>query len=1561
MKRKVIAVLSAIVLTITSVVVSPFNSMPSARAAEKLTSQSQVRSGGNAEPMAVSEWTDGEKSLENANRLVTVIVELEDTSLLEKYNEGSTSLRSEQGNSFNSYLQSSEADSITTDMLKQQDSVVHKITSTRKFGASSDVTYRYTKIMNGFAIQAKYSSIEKIKKLPGVKTAYEAVTYSRVEPVMSSSTKTIGATNLWDLDYKGEGTVVAILDTGLATDHTDFQTAPSQPKYTSAGDIQTLISNNPAGLQSAVSEASTTYVNSKIPYAYDYADKDSDVKPSEESIIQNGNEHGTHVAGTVAASEADGDDVTGVAPEAQLLIMKVFSDKVGDKGASDENILAALEDTVTLDADVINMSLGAPNGFSVEDTEETKSMNEAYTRIQEAGIAMAISAGNNYSSSYQNGLSGYSLSSNPDTAMVGSPSTYLTPLSVASVVNASYHSSYFEAGGRQITYKESTVGDQPVFSSLANDSSLEFVVVPGSGAAGDYSNLDVNGKIALVKRGSISFNEKLLNAKNHGARGIIVYNNQAGSISMSISDYDIPAVSITQEDGAYLIGLEDKSLKAFAELIVSPDAHANEPSLFSSWGVTPDLKLKPEIAAPGENIYSTLPGNTFGSMSGTSMAAPHIAGCYALMKEYLSKSYSSLTDSEEVERATNMLMSTAVPATLADGTPYSPRKQGSGIVNLYNAINAGAYLYTDKAGDANGRPKLNMGDDPANTGTFTKSFYVQSVTGSAITYTPKAVVLTEATADGVLGESPENITDNAEVSVSVNDVSVVSGSAIQCSAGTGVSVSGGSIIIEPNANAKIDITITLTEAEKAFLQQQFVNGEFIEGYITLDGEGVDLSIPYMGFYGDWTSAPVFDSGAADDLQGYQQTIHSLYGITTTQSDTGETSYGLTYLGVNPFDEYAYQLIGKYNPWLYPDLYKTYMPMADPNKIAISPNGDNQLDSLELADFSLLRNVKELNYEISYTDASGKKITVLSAEDENNKAYYVRKSTYSTDSAAVIPEELAIAYGGTNGTVQGEVLPNNTVLTFKVTGILDYSQHTQANSKDILEFPITIDTEKPVLKTVSADNNTLDFTVADNQYVAAVQLYTKTDTVNPVETIVINEAEKGKETSFHINKADYDKLEGVADSDLFVKIYDYALNESEYNIDQFITTVPTSTPTSTPVPTQAAAPINTPGTVVQPGYSGGDSGTVTTPAPTQTPAPTVAPVEEVTQNQNQVPVSIKVNDDKESIAIAVTIPKDKLETMLAEAIKNQTALEIPVSTESVINQIKNSNSNKVEVSLVLNDSLITGDQIPAVDIKVDALLLQAAAKGSKDVVVTVNNEKDELLYEWSFDGTELKQKQDKLKTANLSLAVTGIADNAQLSKVINDKDIPGTVLSFRQEGLLPAQAAVKVRLADVIPQITKDTKLYVYHYNEETGKLEALPYSSDYKVDKEGCLSIRINHCSDYVVLTKQPSAKVTVSLLEQVGVKASKTVLSAKSKTKTTIKLALPETLELVSSFDKKTTGQATGAVKVSYQSSNSKVVSVNSKGKLTAKGKGTAVITTTVTLYTKEKKIFKTTIKVKA
>ena len=895
----------------------------------------------------------------------------------------------------------------------------------------ASVRYSYSLLLNGIALECAYGHIAELEALPGVKAVHMVQTYELpTEPKVTSGGGMIGAPTAWNLGMDGSGMVVAVLDTGLDTDHAAFAVEPKSPAVV-RGDIDEMLSGSALQAQRLVRDlsSSSVYLSGKVPYVFDYADHDTDVNH------HGGSDHGTHVAGIVAANPADG-SVTGVAPQAQLMILKVFPD--GSTGANSDDILAALEDCVTLGVDVVNLSLGSPAGFTYR--SDLLSTMEVYDRLAKAGIIVAAAAGNEYSAAYKN-LWGtdLSLTSNPDYGIVGSPSSYSQTLSVASADNVTVRSAYFEAAGRKITFTDTATTNNPEggFIRVLGGKTLDYVVVPGSGEEADYANLNVKGKVVLVSRGVTTFAEKHEMAHAKGAAACIVYNTEAGMINMSIDSFPIPAIFISQADGQAMVAAAKDgvgTLTVSESTYDAPSETGGQPSSFSSWGSTSQLEITPDIMAPGGNIYSSRDNNSYGLMSGTSMATPHLAGASALMLEYLR---TAGIEGDAMTLAYALMMSTAVPAKGSNGVTASPRKQGAGLVNLASAMATKAYLQVE----GKERPKLELGDDPDKTGEYQMTFRVVNFGTEPLQYAITPTVLTE----------------NAETKGDYGNVQVyfATQTSRDITAQTTWTTNCANNVVTVPAKGTADVTVTvkLSDALRKELTDTFENGIYIEGYITLKQQataegvtGCDLSIPYLAFYGDWDQAPVIDIGY------YWQKL---------QGEPNWASQYLNYGGSMLSGTGSFYVFGG-NPYA-PEL--AYYPEHN----TLSPlRTDGYYDKVDLIYTALLRNAKSLTYRI--TDAKTGETYYRKTVD------YVGKSVYNANYDTILPAgsfaSTAIDpwYGVDSA---GEMLKDDTTVIVSIDAELDHDGFTAAQNKNAhWEFPVTIDNTPPQILSSTSDGETL---------------------------------------------------------------------------------------------------------------------------------------------------------------------------------------------------------------------------------------------------------------------------------------------------------------------------------------------------------------------------------------------------------------------------------------------------------------------------------------------------------
>ena len=332
-------------------------------------------------------------------------------------------------------------------LLSRQAAVQSRLTRTLR-QEQVEYGYSYTALFNGFSVRTARKNLEAIRNTKGVTCAFVAGSYA-LPTTQQADTQALQVA-LASSRFTGKGMTIAVLDTGLDTAHPAFANAPADAKFTKdyiSGVLQAADLNAEVLMPGVT--ADDVYLSAKIPFAFDYAGKDAQVAPGSKWDAEN-LEHGTHVAGIAAGYAVDGEGAvtfSGVAPDAQVIPMKVFDDS--GTGAATTIILAALEDAYRLGVDAVNLSLGSYGGFTVD---EDALINDVYNKLDDAGIMVITAAGNETSSSYMNSYgTDAPLTGDPDNSVVAAPSVYPANLSIASVEGQEVYANYVLLGGEKIT------------------------------------------------------------------------------------------------------------------------------------------------------------------------------------------------------------------------------------------------------------------------------------------------------------------------------------------------------------------------------------------------------------------------------------------------------------------------------------------------------------------------------------------------------------------------------------------------------------------------------------------------------------------------------------------------------------------------------------------------------------------------------------------------------------------------------------------------------------------------------------------------------------------------------------------------------------------------------------------------------------------------------------------------------------------------------------------------------------------------------------------------------
>ena len=516
----------------------------------------------------------------------------------------------------------------------------------------------------------------------------------------------------------------------------------------------------------------------------------------------------------------------------------------------------------------------------------------------------------------------------------------------------------------------------------------------------------------------------------------------------------------------------------------------------SSWGVNPDLRLKPEIAAPGGSVTSSEPGNEYDDATGTAEASAQVAGVAALVRQRIATdpAFAGMSAAEKNAVVTNLLMGTAHPivdATKADGAFYSPRRVGAGLVDAVGATTSPVYPSVVGAADSS-RPKADLGD-----GTDGWTFQVQltNVSDAAHTYTLGGQALSEDVQSMLFTGHSTNWTGK----------------------GIDLTFSSDSVTVPAKSSATVTVTVTPTAEFASYAAEHTPQGTFIDGAVTFtstDGQP-SLTVPYLGFYGAEEESTIFDSPVYEKGK---------IGTSTM------TFHRLTLGQLNPFDPEESMAISTNDR----DLY------------IISRSTEENARTYAIPATILLRDVDKLTY--TYTNETGEVVRSYEYGSVPKSHSYFNGRFTEVTTAEEHFDSTPIFKGYD---AAGNELPDGAyTLTIEGTST-DATPTTQQ-----LTHVIRLDTQAPVVSnlTITGEGNerTLSFDVTDSSYIAGYGFSSTADGAPFMQEKEYHWGEQEEDGLIHYH---YDvpistiaQRSGGDPSTVYLQVWDWPLNKGTVKVD-----------------------------------------------------------------------------------------------------------------------------------------------------------------------------------------------------------------------------------------------------------------------------------------------------------------------------------------------------------------------------------------------------------------------------
>ncbi|MGQ7320632.1 S8 family serine peptidase [Streptococcus suis] len=685
------------------------------------------------------------------------------------------------------------------------------------------IVHEYKEVLTGASVEVGKESLSDVKAITELTSLEES---RRIRPTLHTAKQLVGAlkaSSKYQTD--GRGMVIAVIDSGLDIKHKDMRLDEGVvPKI------------------KEITPSTTGTYTLKVPHGYNY------VSGNDNLYDDTHEPHGMHIAGTLAGNATDEEvaskqGIDGIAPNAQLLVYKIFSnDPKNYKAETEDAAYAAIEDAIKHGADVISLSVGY--------YDSGLPGNAYYTiakRAAEKGIIITAAIGNAGASSSD---TSFDLHTNNALGAVDTATTVGVAATPAVIGVGSARNTHLVQ--REFMLNGQSFGYYPIGYTTLLEGNYEFVDA-GNGRWEEVQGLDLAGKVAIIKKDKFDLKDAVRNLKFKDVVGLVVVNTDQGwnkdyykthqllvDDKTLLSYSSIWGISLSGEDGRRLLEVANQSQDKTG-LVLKPTIGMKKlievPTVsgFSSWGPTVNLELKPEIVAPGEDVYATLNDNRYGSMSGTSMASPIVAGASALLLPRI-RQMTPPGGMTRMDLLRIILMNTATPLVdVLDSSGHalenSPRQQGAGLLQIDRAFETDVILHHRLKG---GVELKEIGRETEfevtleNLGNQQRNFAISA--GKVLTSQDVPV---------------DRIGRSGKVVKEIHATEIK---------GSSLHLSEQSIQLGPKEKKTIRLRLDAGEAKD----------QFAEGYIyfkSLTEGQSDISIPYFGFVGDWSKERIVDAPA----------------------------------------------------------------------------------------------------------------------------------------------------------------------------------------------------------------------------------------------------------------------------------------------------------------------------------------------------------------------------------------------------------------------------------------------------------------------------------------------------------------------------------------------------------------------------------------------------------------------------------------------------------------------------------------------------------------------------